>query len=374
MLESSRSCELPSDSQQAVRCLGLHYINEKQPGWTRRRCGKGFSYQDEKGCTIRDDKKLERIKSIAIPPAWEKVWISPDPQGYIQATGRDQRNRKQYRYHCDWNLAREQFKYHRMINFGEALPKIHWQVKEDLKLPDLPRRKVLALIVSLLSRTCIRVGNEQYRKENNSYGLTTLRNRHVGIEGDTMEFHFRGKHGKEHRIALHDRRLAKVIHCCHELPGQELFQFVDHEGQRHTVDSGDVNHYLQEITGEDFTSKDFRTWAGTLEAALALQIVGPFYNKADMHKKILEATRAAARQLGNRPATARKHYVHPAIFEAYVAGNPLHLYPLNDCNKESISLLTMDESQLYDIEKKLLAFLKQTEATAEKRMSSKETT
>jgi DNA topoisomerase-1 len=250
-----------------------------------------------------------------------------------------------------------------MISFGEALPKIHWQAKEDLKLPGLPRRKVLALIVTLLSRTCIRVGNEQYRKENNSYGLTTLRNQHVDVEGDTMKFHFRGK---EHCIALHDRRLARIIRRCHELPGQELFQSIDHEGQCHIIDSGDINNYLREITGADFTSKDFRTWAGTLEAALTLQRAGSFCNKADIHKKILESTRAAARQLGNRPATVRKYYVHPAIFEAYAAGKPLHLYSLNSHNKEKVSLLTMDEAQACDMEEKLLVFLKQAEATAEK--------
>lgn len=218
---------------------------------------------------------------------------------------------------------------------------------------------MLVLIISLLSRTCIRIGNEQHRKENNSHGLTTLQDQRVAVESDTIEFRFRGKSGKEHHIALHDRRLARIVHRCHELPGYELFQFVDHEGTRHTIDSGDVNNYLHEITGEDFTSKDFRTWAGTIETALALQAAGLSRNKTERHKKILEAIRAAARQLGNRPATACKHYVHPAIFAAYEAGKPARLISLNGYNEECISLLTIDEPELCNIEKNLLKFLKQ---------------
>ncbi|HVF11272.1 MAG TPA: hypothetical protein VNA16_10735 [Abditibacteriaceae bacterium] len=274
MSKNSATIEVPeliTDPIESAKAAGLRYVHDDRPGIRRKRAGKGFSYIDLDGQTIRDEKTLARIKSLAIPPAWKDVWICPSPNGHLQATGIDERGRKQYRYHPRWREVRDETKYTRMILFAGALPKIRERTAQDLAKPGLPREKVLAALVNLLEKTLIRVGNEEYANENKSYGLTTMRNRHVGVEGSTLHFQFRGKSGVYHRIDVQDRRLAKIIERLQDLPGQELFQYLDDEGQPQSVGSAEVNAYLKEISGEEFTAKDFRTWAGTVLASLALQ-------------------------------------------------------------------------------------------------------
>lgn len=311
------------DPADLARDSGLRHVCDDGPGYRRRRRGRGFRYHDEQGRPIRDDQTLGRIRSLAIPPAWTDVWICPSPRGHLQATGRDAKGRKQYRYHPRWAQVRDETKFHRMIPFGEALPRIRRAVARDLARAGLPKAKVLALLVRLLERTRIRVGNEAYRRENRSYGLTTLRDQHVEIDGSRLVFRFRGKSGQRQRVALADGRLARVVRRCRDVPGQELFQFVCDDGSHQPVDSGDVNEYLRGIAGEEFTAKDFRTWAGTLEAALALQEIGPAPTKTQRKKNVVEAVRRTAERLGNRPATCRKYYIHPAVPQAYLAGRPL---------------------------------------------------
>ncbi len=264
---------------------------------------------------------MRRIRSLVIPPAWEQVWICPIEHGHLQATGVDARGRRQYRYHPQYRLIRNQTKFHRMLEFAAALPQIRERVQQDLKRPDLSREKVIATVVRLLETTFIRVGNEEYAKENSSYGLTTLRNRHVQIEGNTLRFHFRGKSGQMHDISIEDRRLARIVRECRDLPGYELFQYADEFGELHALDSSDVNTFLREITGEDFSAKDFRTWAGTVQCALALAEIGPYTSEAEAKRNIVEAIKRTAARLGNRPATCRKYYVHPAILDAYLDGS-----------------------------------------------------
>src|SRR2546423_1625725 len=264
-------CEDKLDPVIVAKAAGLRYVSDASPGIRRKRAGKNFSYIGLDGKPIHDQDELHRIRSLGIPPAWTDVWICPQPNGHIQATGRDAKGRKQYRYHPRWRAVRDETKYSRLIAFGEALPTIRARVEHDLGLPGLPREKVLATVVRLLETTLIRVGNEEYARQNRSYGLTTLRNRHVDVRGTELRFHFRGKSGKEHEVALHDRRLARVMRRLQELPGQELFQYVDEDGTRASIDSDDVNAYLREIAGEDFSAKDFRTWAGTVLCAVALR-------------------------------------------------------------------------------------------------------
>jgi DNA topoisomerase-1 len=291
----------------------------------RQRAGKGFTYLDVDGRPMRDPQALQRIRSLGIPPAWTKVWICPIPQGHLQATGYDAKGRKQYRYHPRWREVRDETKYGRMLAFGEVLPLIRKQVEHDLALPGLPRAKVLATALRLLETTLIRVGNEEYVRANRSFGLTTLRDRHVDIAGATLRFHFRGKSGKEHTLQINDRRLARIVKRCQEIPGQELFQYHDDEGQRRTIDSADVNEYLRQITGQDFTSKDFRTWNGTVLAIRALQACGEGESAAHAKKAVVEAIKTVAGQLGNTPAICRKCYVHPAVIEAYLEGSLLQM-------------------------------------------------
>jgi DNA topoisomerase-1 len=269
---------------------------------------------------VRDEDTLARIKSLAIPPAWTDVWICAQPNGHVQATGRDARGRKQYRYHPRWRAVRDEVKYERMIAFGKALPQIRRKVDEDLRLPGLPREKVLATIVYLLQVTMMRVGNEEYARENKSFGLTTLRNRHVRVDGSDVEFRFRGKSGVYHSVKVHDRRLARIIQRSREIPGQELFQYIDDEGGQHSVDSSDVNDYLRTISGEDYTAKDFRTWAGTVLAAMALQEFEKFDSEAQAKKNVVRAIESVAKKLGNTPSVCRKCYVHPAVLDAYLDG------------------------------------------------------
>ncbi len=299
---------------------GLHYVTDDRPGIRRVRAGKGFRYVGPEGKSLRDVRQLQRIKSLAIPPAWTDVWICSDAQGHLQATGRDARGRKQYRYHARWRKVRDELKYDRMVDFGKALPKIRRQARQHLRQPGLTRDKVLAAIVRLLELSCIRVGNDEYARTNKSYGLTTLKDRHAKINGSRVQFHFRGKLGKEHTIDLNHPKLARVIRQCRDLPGQELFQYVDQEGVRHDVTSSEVNDYLREISGRDFTAKDFRTWTGTVLAALALAEFEQIDSQAQAKKNIVRAIEHVAERLGNTPTICKKCYVHPVIWETYLDG------------------------------------------------------
>lgn len=306
------------DPVESAKAVGLHYINDTTPGIQRQYVSEEFCYIDTKGKQIRDSLELSRFKALVIPPAWNNVWICPLPHGHLQATGRDAKGRKQYRYHAHWRTIRSQTKFNRMIAFGEALPKIRRRIEEDLGLRGLPREKVLATVVKLLEITRIRVGNEEYAQTNESFGLTTMRDRHADISGSKLRFKFRGKSGVDHDIELSDRRLVKIIKSCQDIPGQELFQYLDDEGHRQPIDSGAVNEYLREITGLDFTAKDFRTWAGTVLAAQELNELGAAESQTEAKKNIAQAIKDVAKQLGNRPATCRKYYVHPAILDAYI--------------------------------------------------------
>ncbi|MCA1669589.1 MAG: DNA topoisomerase IB [Thermomicrobia bacterium] len=309
-----------ADPVGSARAAGLRYVSDAKPGIRRKRAGKGFSYCAPDGALIHDAETVRRIRALAIPPAWTDVWICPIANGHIQATGRDAKGRKQYRYHPRWRDVRDETKYTRMIAFGEALPRIRARVDADLARPGLPREKVLATVVRLLETTFIRVGNEEYAKTNNSYGLTTMRNEHVDVSGGMVEFHFRGKSGVEHTIGINDRRVARIVTRCKEMPGKELFQYLDDDGERQTIDSGDVNGYLDEITGEHFTAKDFRTWAGTLLAAMALQGFQGFDSETQAKKNIIAAIERVAERLGNTPTVCRKCYVHPAVLDGYLDG------------------------------------------------------
>jgi len=315
-----RRPEPAPDPLESAQAAGLRYVSDTSPGIRRRRSGKGFSYVDAEGRPIRDKATLARIRSLAIPPAYTDVWICPSPNGHLQATGRDARGRKQYRYHPRWREVRDETKFGRMVAFSEALPRLRARVEEDLAKSGLPREKVLAAVVRLLECTCIRVGNEEYARSNRSFGLTTLRDHHVEISGSTMRFEFRGKSGKTHRVALSDRRLARIVARCQAVPGAELFQYVDDEGGRVAIGSGDVNDYLRQITGEDFTAKDFRTWAGTLQAVAALEELGPAETAREAKSTVLRAIDEVAARLNNTRAVCRKYYVHPAVLECYEAG------------------------------------------------------
>jgi DNA topoisomerase-1 len=309
-------------ARDVARDAGLRYATDTSPGFTRHRRGRGFSYHDRDGVTIRDRATLARIRALAIPPAWTDVWICPWPTGHLQASGRDARGRKQYRYHPDWHARRGTDKFDRMLAFAKALPRIRARCDEDLSRPGVPRDKVLAAVVRLLELTLIRVGNDEYARLNRSFGLTTLRDRHARVEGSRIRFRFRGKSGRTHEVGLRDRRLATVVRRCQDLPGQELFQYVDDEGQVRDVTSDDVNAYLAEAAGDRFTAKDFRTWAGTVLAYRALRALGPATGgSAADRKAVVEAMRRTADRLGNTPAVARGSYVHPAVLEAYLDGS-----------------------------------------------------
>jgi DNA topoisomerase I len=302
----------------AAKEAGLQYVSDERTGYRRRAKGKQFDYLDTEGKPIRDEQRVLRIKRLAIPPAWTDVWICPSPNGHVQATGRDARGRKQYRYHERWRELRDENKFDRLAAFAKALPKIRRRVAQDMKLPGLSRRKVLATIVRLLERTFIRVGNDEYARENKSFGLTTLKNRHVKVRGAKMRFRFRGKSGIQQEVDIADRRVAKVIAKCQDLPGQDLFQYLDDDGEVQDITSQDVNEYLREIAGDDFTAKDFRTWGGTVLAAIALSRQEEFETKKQAKSNIKTAICAVAELLGNTPAVCRKCYVHPVIVEAYL--------------------------------------------------------
>lgn len=305
-------------ARQEARSAGLHWVTDAHLGLTRRRRGRGFAYLDAAGRVVRSPATLQRIRALVIPPAWRDVWISPDPHGHLQATGRDARGRKQYRYHARWRETRDASKFCRLISFAKCLPRIRRHVGRHLKLRGLPRLKVLATVVRLLETTLIRVGNEEYARSNHSFGLTTLQDRHVKIRGKQVVFRFSGKSGVDHDIELDEPRIARIIRKCQELPGQELLQYIDDEGQVRDIGSADVNDYLREISGSDFTAKDFRTWAGTVLAAQALQEFEDFDSQAAAKRNITRAIESVAARLGNTTAVSRKCYIHPAIPAAYM--------------------------------------------------------
>ncbi len=313
--------DLPTDldPQTAARDAGLRYMSDDGPGITRIRKGAHFAYKDEHGKVVTDKETLHRIASLVIPPAWTNVWICPSPRGHIQATGRDDRGRKQYRYHAKWRELRNKTKYDKLVSFGFVLPSIRHRVFEDLDRPALTEAKILATVVRLLDVTHMRIGNEEYAHDNHSYGLTTLRDKHVNVDGSTVHFSFRGKSGVEHELEVHDRRLARIIHSCLELPGHELFQYIDTSGKKVPVNSEHVNAYIRDIVKEEFTAKDFRTWGGTIQAAESLMKLGESEDAKHVKTCLLCAVKEAAELLGNRPATCRKYYIDPRIFEAYQA-------------------------------------------------------
>lgn len=310
----------PADPQTTARLARLVYVHRDRPGIVRVRAGKSFRYIDPLGARITDASTLRRIRALAIPPAYKDVWICPNPRGHIQAVGQDARGRTQYRYHPKWREVRDEAKYEHMLAFGRVLPRIRAHIHKDLRLSRLPRRKVLAAVVKLLETTLIRVGNEEYARSNKSYGLTTMRNDQAAVRGKHIHFEFRGKSGIQHAIDLDDARLARVIRQCQELPEQDLFEYIDSKGVRHHITSTDVNAYLQSITGEDFTAKDFRTWAGTILAAMALQEFESFDSEAQAKKNVVRAIESVAKKLGNTRSVCRKCYVHPALLDLYMEG------------------------------------------------------
>ena len=306
---------------------GLRYVTDSCAGVTRRRSGKGWSYYDADGTRISDPATRKRLNALAIPPAWASVWICPDPEGHIQVTARDARGRKQYLYHHSYREARDQSKFRRMLEFSEILPVLRECVGRDLRGGELSRRQLLATVVRLLDRTMIRVGNDEYARDNHSYGLTTLRRKHVQVKGTTLRFSFRGKSGVEHSVAINDPRLARIVQRCQHLPGQEIFQYLDAFGKRKPILSDDVNNYLREISGRDITAKDFRTWGGTMVAAAHLRAMGAATSRSEADRNIVRALDAVAERLGNTRAVCRKYYVHPVLLKAYHLGLTVPHFP-----------------------------------------------
>ena len=318
--ESDSEAGVIVEPQAAAQSAGLIYVSDEEPGIRRKRAGKGFSYRGPDGKPVRDPETIRRINSLAIPPAYTDVWICPEPDGHIQATGRDAKGRKQYRYHPRWREVRDSTKFEHMLDFARALPAIRARIAEDMSCRGLSREKVLATVVHLLESTLIRVGNLDYVKQNKSYGLTTLRDRHVDVDGGEVRFEFKGKSGKTWRLRYKDRRIARIVKACQDIPGQHLFQYLDESGARHGVTSADVNAYLREITGRDVTAKDFRTWSGTVLAAMALGEFETFDSDAKAKKNIRGAIEKVATRLGNTPTICRKCYIHPEILNCYLEG------------------------------------------------------
>jgi DNA topoisomerase I len=315
--------EAALDPEVAAKQAQLRYVDDSAPGITRHKAPNGFDYRLPDGALVRDIDTLKRIRSLAIPPAWTNVWIYLHPNGHLQATGRDARGRKQYRYHPRWRGVRDEAKYSKLLIFTHVLPQLRARVEEDLKRPGLQRERVLAAIVRLMELTFFRIGNSEYAKANKSFGLTTLRDRHVAIEGSRIHISFRGKSGKHHETDINDRRLARIVKDCRDLPGYELFQYVDDDGERHTVGSAEVNEYLREITGEEITAKDFRTWAGTQLAAEALREFEGVGSEAERKRAVVRAVEKVAKHLGNTPTICRRCYIHPAVLEGYLDGTML---------------------------------------------------
>ena len=310
-----------SDARSAAQSTGLRDVSDSSPGFRRVRCGAGFRYLKPDGTRLTRKHALARIKALAIPPAWEDVWICPLENGHLQANGRDAKHRKQSRSHAQWQAVRDATKHDRLLAFGQALPRLHRRIRKDLARPELDREKVLATVVQLLETTLIRVGNEEYARDNGSFGLTTMHSSHVEVSGSHLRFEFCGKSGVSHSIDVRDPRVARIVRRCQELPGQPLFQYLDENGERHDVDSSDVNDYLREVTGEDFTSKDFRTWSATAFAANLLQRAGTAASPADAQRQLAQALEQVARQLGNTKAVCRKCYVHPVVQSAFEDGS-----------------------------------------------------
>ena len=306
---------------------GLRYVSDSMPGIRRHRHGRGFTYVGPDGDVIRGRDALKRFKSLVIPPAWTDVWICPHEDGHLQVTARDARGRKQYRYHPRFRQHRDGTKFERMFELSDVLWKIRERVESDIELPGLARDKIMATVVWLLETTLIRVGSDEYRKSNKSFGLTTLRRRHVAVVGSEMRFEFRGKSGVQHAVSVADKRIARIVQRCQELRGEELFKYIDDEGKRQTVDAEDVNAYLQDITGREITAKDFRTWAGTMLVAETLRAVGPAETKREAEKNIVAAVDVTAKRLGNTRSVCRKYYIHPALIEAYLEGSVLEPLP-----------------------------------------------
>jgi DNA topoisomerase I len=323
LLDPSTASENIVDPRDAAESAGLIYVSDEEPGIRRRKSGKGFTYVLPGGSKVEDKVTLERIRTLAIPPAYTDVWICPKANGHIQATGRDAKGRKQYRYHPAFREVRESTKYEHMLDFAQALPGIRARIQEDMGRRGLPREKVLATVVHLLETTLIRVGNSDYAKQNKSYGLTTLRDPHVQVNGSDLRFQFKGKSGKSWRLQVKDRRVAKIVKACQDLPGQHLFQYLNEEGEQQFVTSADVNAYLKEITGRDITAKDFRTWAGTVLAAMALREFETFDSEAKAKKNVRAAIERVASQLGNTPTICRKCYIHPEVLSCYLEGGLL---------------------------------------------------
>jgi len=316
-----------AEHHRAALRAGLRYVTDAFRGIQRKRVGTGWAYYAPNGKRISDALVRKRLNSLAIPPAWTEVWICPDADGHIQGTARDARGRKQYRYHPHYREARERSKFRHMLEFSEVLPALRERIERDLRAPDLSRRQLLATVVRLLDRTLIRVGNDEYARANRSYGLTTLRRRHVTVDGSLLRFSFRGKSGVEHSIAHTDKRLARIVQRCQDLPGEELFQYLDSNGKRQSVTSDDVNAYLRELTGRDITAKNFRTWGGTMLAAVELRIAGPAASRREADRNVLRALDAVAERLGNTREVCRKYYVHPTLLEAYLMGGTVPQAP-----------------------------------------------
>jgi len=334
---------LKSSPVASAASAGLRYVSDRRPGIRREIGPGGFKYIDTNGKRIRSATELARIRALAVPPAWSDVWICAHSRGHLQATGRDAKGRKQYRYHAGWRAHRDETKFNRMQAFAEALPGIRRRTRTDLTLPGLPRNKVLAAIVQLLEKSLIRVGNEEYVRQNRSFGLTTLRNRHVRVRGGVLRFQFRGKSRIQHSIDVDDRRLAKIVKQCRDLPGHELFQYVDDEGHPRRVDSSDINRYLKDVTGEDFTAKDFRTWSGTVHAVSALRELTPANTKTESERNVVLAIEAVAKLLGNTRAVCRKSYVHPGIIECYQGGAMVKVLRRSRTTRRNTPGLRVDE-------------------------------
>ncbi|CAM3298303.1 DNA topoisomerase [Flavobacterium longum] len=328
--------KIGNDPKATAKTVGLRYLSDRAKGFTRYRAGDGFKYRDPEGKIVRDKQLLQRFAKLVIPPAWENVWISPVEHGHLQVTGTDTKGRKQYRYHPEWNDIRNQSKFFRLRRFADALPKIRSRVEKDLALPGLPYEKVLALVVKLIETTNIRIGNDAYKKLYGSFGLTTLRDRHVKFDRATVWFEFTGKKGVKHKIALQSARLAKLVQRCKDIPGQDLFQYYDDDGTHRCIGSGDVNAYIKEISGEDFSAKDFRCWSGSVQALCAFQDIGAFKSDTECKKKIVAVVDFVAEKLGNTRSVCKKYYVHPAVIASYENRN-IGRYACQTCD-DSVSL------------------------------------
>lgn len=338
------------DPQITAKVAGLRYVLDSTPGYTRKRSANGFSYYDAEGKLVKDKELIYRFNHLVIPPAYTNVWISPFENGHLQFTGTDAAGRKQYRYHPGWNKLRNQSKYHHMQLFAEYLPAIRKQVGKDLNRPNLDHEKVIALVVRIMELTSIRVGNESYKKLYGSFGLTTLMNRHVQIEGADVYFEFKGKKGVYHKVSLHSRKLARLIKQCRDIPGRELFQYFDKDGNKRSVDSGDVNDYLKKITGEDFTAKDFRTWAGSVSALYAFKEAGEFDTISECKKKIVSVLDEVAINLGNTRTVCKKYYVHPSVIKSYEEGTIFKYISKLDGDKDvNVAELNMAEKALLEL-------------------------